>query len=241
MITTTEIAPDIYRISTYIKEIDLQFNQFIIKDSEPLLYHTGMRRMFPLAHEAVSKIIDPSHIRWISFSHFEADECGSLNEWLEAAPLSQAVCSTVGALVNLSDYASRPPRGMAVDEVLNTGKYRFCFRPTPHLPHGWDAGMTFEETNRILFCSDLFLQYGNREALTESDVTDRVRDALVKYQSGPLKDSMPYTSKTEPLLQGLAALKPKILATMHGSSFQGDCEHALYELAQVMREVFGGR
>lgn len=240
MITTTEIAPDIYRISIYIPETNLQFNQFIVKDNEPLLYHTGMRRMFPAIYETISKIIDPSLIRWIGFSHFEADECGSLNEWLKVAPSAQAFCSTVGALVNLSDYACRPSRGMATDEILSTGKYRFRFRPTPHLPHGWDAGMLFEETNRIVFCSDLFLQNGNVEALTESDITDRVRNAMVKYQTGPLMDNIPYTTKTEQLLQELAALKPRMLATMHGSTFMGEGERALRDLALLMKEVLGG-
>lgn len=241
MITITEIAPDIYRLSLYIKEIDLQFNHFLVKDEEPLLYHTGMRRMFPLIHESVSKIIDPSRIRWISFSHFEADECGSLNEWLGIAPSAQAICTTVGAFVNLSDYASRPSRGMATDEILNTGKHRFRFRTTQHLPHGWDAGMIFEETNRILFCSDLLLQNGNGEAMTESDIIGRVRNALMKYQSSPFMDPIPYTPKTDALLQGLAALKPGILATMHGSTFVGEGDRTLHEFTRVIKEVLGAR
>ena len=141
MSTITEIAPDLYRISIYVPEADLQFNHFVVRDDEPLLYHTGMRGMFPLVREAVARIIDPSHIRWIGFSHFEVDECGALNEWLRVAPSAQAVCSVVGALVNLNDFADRAPRGMASDEVLSTGKYRFRFRATPHLPHGWDAGV----------------------------------------------------------------------------------------------------
>jgi flavorubredoxin len=240
MITTTEIVPDIYRISVYIKKIDLQFNQFIVNDNEPLLYHTGMMHIFPLIHESIAKIIDPSKIRWIGFSHFEADECGSLNEWLKIAPSAQAICSPVGALVNLNDYASRPPRGMTAGEVLNTGTYRFHFRPTPHLPHGWDAGMLFEETSKVLFCSDLFLQHGNREALTESDIIDPVRSVLIKYQEGPLRDSIPYTTKTEQFLKELAALKPKVLATMHGSTFVGNGEHALHKFAVVMKEIAEG-
>ncbi|GAB62204.1 MAG: MBL fold metallo-hydrolase [Candidatus Jettenia sp.] len=241
MIKTTEIAPDIYCISIYTPEFNLQFNQFIVKDDEPLLYHTGMRRMFPAIHETLSKIINPSQIRWVGFSHFEADECGSLNEWLKVAPSAQAFCSTVGSLVNLGDYADRPPRGMAKDEIVSTGKYRFRFLPTPHLPHGWDAGMLFEETNQILFCSDLFLQTGNVEAVTGSDIIDRVRNALIKSQTGPLMGAIPYTTKTEQLLREMAALKPKMLATMHGSAFAGEGERAILDLTLLIKEVLGGR
>lgn len=132
----TEIGPDLYRISTYVPEIDLQFNEFLVKDDQPLLFHTGMKAMFPLVRDEVASVIDPSSIRWIGFSHFEADECGSLNEWLQIAPAAQPVCSTVGALVNVNDFATRPARGMTDGEVLNTGKYRFRFLQTPHVPHG---------------------------------------------------------------------------------------------------------
>ena len=240
MSTITEIAPDVYRISLYVPEANLQFNQFVVKDDEPLLYHTGMKGIFPLVREAVARIIEPSQIRWIGFSHFEVDECGSINEWLEVAPSAQAVCSVVGALVNLNDFADRTPRGMTSDEVLSTGKYRFRFRATPHLPHGWDAGMLFEETNRTLLCSDLFHQNGDVEALTESDVVERSRAALLEYQAGPLMDYQPYTRNTERLLNELAALKPKTLATMHGSTFVGDGQRALCDLAVMMRETLGG-
>jgi len=239
--TINEIASDVYRISIYAPEINLQFNHFLIKDDEPLLYHTGMRGMFPLVREAVAKIIEPSQIRWIGASHFEVDEWGALNEWLREAPSAQAVCGVVGAFINLSDFASRPPRGMAKNEALSTGKYRFRFHPTPHLPHGWDAVMLFEETQRTLLCSDLFHQYGNVEALTEADVIARTRQALKESQAGPLMDYMPYTPNTKRLLQELATLKPKTLAAMHGSAFVGDGERALRDLAVVMREVYGER
>ena len=239
MSTITEIAPDVYRISIYVPEANLQFNQFVIKDDEPLLYHTGMKGIFPLVREAVARIIEPSRIRWIGFSHFEVDECGSLNEWLQVAPSAQAVCSVVGALVNLNDFADRCPRGMASDEVLSTGQYRFRFRATPHLPHGWDAGMLFEETNGTLLCSDLFTHNGDVEAMTESDVVGRSRGALLEYQAGPLMDYQPYTPNTERLLNELAVLKPKTLAAMHGSTFVGDGERALHDLAVMMRETLG--
>lgn len=239
MSTITEVAPDVYRISIYLPEVDLQFNQFVVKDDEPLLYHTGMKAIFPTVREAVARIIEPSRIRWIGFSHFEVDECGSLNEWLQVAPSAQAVCGVVGALVNLSDFADRASRGMASDEVLSTGQYRFRFRATPHLPHGWDAGMLFEETNRTLLCSDLFTHNGDVEAVTESDVVGRSRATLLEFQAGPLMDYLPYTPNTERLLNELAALKPKTLAAMHGSTFAGDCERALQDLAVMMRETLG--
>jgi flavorubredoxin len=237
--TTTEIAPDVYRISTYVPMADLQFNQFLVRDDEPLLYHTGMRGVFPVVHEAVRRLLNPRDIRWIGFSHFEVDECGALNEWLEVAPAAQAVCSQVGAAVNLNDFANRPPRGLAADEVFSTGKYRFRFRATPHLPHGWDAGVIFEETQGTLFCSDLFHQNGMVEALTESDVVERSRQALIGYQASFLMDYMPFTPKTEQLLKGLANLRPRTLAAMHGSTFIGDGARALNDLGSVMREVYG--
>jgi flavorubredoxin len=239
MASITEIAPDVHRISILFPEINLQFNHFLVVDEEPLLYHTGMRRMFPEVFEAVKRVIDPAKLRWIGFSHFEVDECGSLNDWLRVAPHSQAVSGVVGSLVNLTDFADRPPRALGADETFGTGRFRFRYRATPHLPHGWDAGVLFEETQRVLFCSDLFSHNGDVEALTESDILGRTRQSLVNFQAGPLMDYMPYTPKTRPLLEGLAALRPRTLATMHGSSFTGDCSKALIELDTVMRETLG--
>lgn len=241
MTTIDEIAPDVYRISIYVDQFDLQFNHFLVKDEEPLLYHAGMRGMFPELLEAVSKLIDPSTIRWISWSHFEVDEVGGLNDWLKVAPRAQAACSLVGALVNLNDFADRPPRGLEKGEIIETGNHRFRFHPTPHLPHGWDAGMLFEETNGTLFCSDLFHQVGKVEPLIESNgLLDRARDAVVGYQSGPLMDYMPYTYNTHRILNELADFKPKTLAIMHGSTFRGDGEEMLRNLDPIYKEVFGG-
>lgn len=234
-----EIAPDLYRISTYAPEIDLQFNQFLIKDDEPLLFHTGMKSLFPSVLEAVSSLIDPSRIRWVGFSHFEADECGSLNEWLQTAPAARPVCSVVGALVSINDFAVRPALGMSDGEVLNTGKHRFRFVQTPHVPHCWEAGLLFEETNGTLLSSDLFHQNGNVEPLTESDVLGRVRQTLVDYQAGPFANYIPYTKHTDGILQKLADLKPQTIAPMHGSAYAGDGERAIRDLAGVMREVLG--
>ncbi|TWT44801.1 Rubredoxin-oxygen oxidoreductase [Phycisphaerae bacterium RAS1] len=235
----TEIAPGVHRISIYQREFNLQFNHFLLLDDEPLLYHTGMRRMFPEVLDAARRLIDPAKLRWIGFSHFEVDECGALNDWLSVAPSAQAISGVVGALVNLADFADRPPRALGADETFSTGRFRFRYRPTPHLPHGWDAGALFEETQRVLLCSDLFTHNGDVEPLTESDILGRTRQSIMEFQAGPLMDYMPYTAKTRPLLEGLSALKPTTLATMHGSSFAGDCARALIELDGVMKETLG--
>ncbi|MBX3372211.1 MAG: hypothetical protein KF817_00100 [Phycisphaeraceae bacterium] len=240
MPSITEIAPSVHRISVYMPEINLQFNHFLVLDEEPLLYHTGMRRMFPAVLDAVRKVIDPARLRWIGFSHFEVDECGSLNDWLKVAPGAQAVSGVVGALVNLTDFADRPPRALNADETFSTGRLRFRYRPTPHLPHGWDAGVLFEETQQVLFCSDLFTHNGDVEAITASDIVGRTRQSMIDFQAGPLMDYMPYTPRTRPLLEGLAALRPKTLATMHGSSFTGDGARALLDLDTVMKETLSG-
>jgi flavorubredoxin len=239
MPAVTEIAPDVYRICTYFPELDLQFNQFLIKDEEPLLFHTGMRALFPVVRDAVATVIDPSKLRWISFSHFEADECGSLNEWFEVAPNAQAACSMVGALVSVNDFTQRPARGMADGETFSTGQYRFRFIQTPHVPHCWEAGLMFEETNGTLLCSDLFHQNGDHEPLTESDVIERARKTLTDYQAGPFANYMPYTKHTDSIMQKLAALKPRTIVPMHGSAYAGDGERAIRDLAVVMREVLG--
>lgn len=239
MTQVNEIAPDVYRISIHMPEIDLQFNHFLIRDDQPLLYHTGMRKMFPQVLEAVATLIKPDRLRWIGFSHFEVDECGALNDWLQAAPEAQPVHGFVGALVNLGDFSSRPIKMLAADELLITGRYRFRFQPTPHLPHGWDAGMLFEETNRTLFCSDLFHQIGNVQPVTETDILDRVGEALRQYQAGPLMDYLPYHTRTRRLLKELSAFQPRTLAIMHGSSYAGDCGRAILDLGEVMRQVLG--
>lgn len=239
MIKVSEIATDVYRISVFVQEINLQFNHFLIKDDEPMLYQAGLKQMFPMVLEAVSKIIPPSQLRWIGFSHFEVDECGALNEWLQVAPNAKAVCSEAGAIVNMADFAIRPAHAMAGNDVLNTGKYSYRFIRTPHLPHGWDAGVLFEETNRTLLCSDLFHQNGNTVDITDKDILGSHKHSMLEYQQGPLMEYTPYTHHTAKLLYSLADLKPKTLATMHGSSFHGDCSEALIDLNVVMKEIWG--
>lgn len=235
----TEIAPDHYVISIYVREFNLRFNHFLIKDDEPLLFHTGMKQMFPLVRDAVARVINPATLRWISFSHFEADECGALNEWLAIAPQAAPACGLVGAAVSVNDFAVRPAHVLAHDEILKTGAYRFRYQQTPHVPHNWEAGLLFEEVTRTLLCSDLFTHEGDVEPMTKTDVVDRAKQALLAGKKGPFADPYPYTPLTEPILQGLADLRPARLALMHGSVFVGDGGQALRDLAIVMREVLG--
>jgi flavorubredoxin len=241
MVQVSEIAPDVYRISVFVSEFNLQFNHFLIKDDEPMLYHAGMKQMFPLVHGAVSKIIDPAKLMWIGFSHFEVDECGALNEWLRVAPNAKPVCSEVGAIVNMGDFSIRPAHAMAGDAILNTGTHRYRFIRTPHLPHGWDAGVLFEETNGTLLCSDLFHQNGNVTDITDKDILGAHKKSMLEYEQGPLMEYTPYTHHTAGILRGLADLKPKTLATMHGSSYSGDCRSALLDLNIIMKEIWGNQ
>lgn len=240
MTTVTEIAPDFYRISTFVAQADLQFNQFLVRDEQPLLFHTGMRGLFPTVSEAVAGLIDPSTIRWIGFSHFEADECGALREWQTLAPNATAVCSFVGKVVSVDDVvAARPAKPLNDGDSIGTGKYRFRFIRTPHLPHCWEAGLLFEETQGTLLSSDLFHQNGDVEPLTSSDVMGRVRQTISDYEQGPFASYMPYTPRTSRLLQKIADLKPRTLATMHGSTFAGDGEQAIKDLDSIMKELLG--
>jgi flavorubredoxin len=235
----SEIAPDVFRFSLYAPEINLQFNYFLVRDEQPLLFTTGYRAGFPALRKAVATVIDPAKIRWVGFSHFESDECGALNLWLDAAPHAVPVCGLVSAMVNVNDFATRPAKSLADGEVLDTGKYRFRFCSTPQLPHGWDAGLLFEETQQILFCSDLFHHEGDVESITDADLTERVHTAMSRMQASPLANYIPYSSSTDAALKKLAALNPRTLAIMHGSSFTGDGAGALRGLALIMRDVLG--
>jgi len=235
----TEIASDVYRISTFHPEYRIQFNQFLIKDDEPFMMHTGFKKMFPITLAGVATIIDPAKLRWIGFSHFESDECGALNELLEVAPRAQAVCSIVGAMVTVNDFADRPPRALNDNEVLEIGSRRLRFLATPHVPHAWDAGLFFEETERTFLCSDLFFHPADPEPLIESGVVDRARESMMAAVTSPLAKEMPYTPYTESTFQRLAALEPQTLALMHGSSFHGDGRQAILDLANVVKETFG--
>ena len=239
MAVISEIAPNIFRISIFAQMGNLQFNHFLVKDDEPLLFHTGLRRMHAEIRDAASKLINVSELRHISFSHFESDECGSLNEWLAASPNADVICSQVGAVVMVNDFIGRESRALTDGGTFATGKYHFRYCQTPHLPHGWDAGVLFEETQKTLFCSDLFHQVGDVEPLTSADVVGRSHQALKEYQAGILAAYVPYTPLTAQNLKKLAALEPKTLAIMHGSSFTGDCVRALDDLDVALRDLFG--
>lgn len=239
--TVTEIAPQTFRISTFNSDFGIQFNQFVIADDEPFLMHTGFRKMFPTTLAAVRSILDPATLRWIGFSHFEPDECGALNEWLAVAPRAQGLCGFVGMTVMQQDFADRPSRPLADGEVLPIGRHRLRFLSTPHLPHGWDAGLFFDETERTLFCSDLFFQPGDPAPLIEAGVVEQARAAIEFGLEGPMAHDVPYTSHTDPMLQRLAALAPRTLAIMHGSSFRGDGGRALRDLAVILAELLGGK
>ena len=238
MTVIDEIAPDLFRLCIYVPEFDMQFNHFLVRDEEPLLFHTGLRSMFPLLRDAVAKLIDPATLRHIGWSHFESDECGALNHWLEIAPNAEPVCTMVGKLVTVDDFSNRPARGMTPGDVFSTGKYRYRFYPSPHIPHGWDAGVLFEETRKTLFCSDLFHHFGDTAAVTTNDLIDPTGHAMQRLQQGPLAGYMPYTRQTEGVLRSLAALAPETLAVMHGSSYVGACNRLLTDLAGVIREHF---
>ncbi len=224
----TEVAPDLYRLSTFVREVEpggLVFNQFLIRGEEPLLFHTGMRALFPLVREAVAKLMSPETLRWISFGHYEADECGSMNEWLAIAPRAQIAHGMTGVGVSLNDQADRAPRVLADGDVLDLGGKRARYLDTPHVPHGWEAGLIYEETTGALLCGDLFTQYGEAPAWTDRDIVGPAiaGEDIARYSA--LNPGMGAT------LRRLAALKPRTLALMHGPAFQGDCEAALIALA----------
>jgi flavorubredoxin len=238
MTAIDEIAPDLFRLSVYVPDLDMQFNHFLVRDQEPLLFHAGLRSMFPALRDVVATLIDPKTLRHVVWSHFESDECGALNDWLALAPQATGVCTLVGKIVNVDDFAIRPARGMTPDDVLSTGKYRYRFYRSPHIPHGWDAGVLFEETSRTLFCSDLFHHFGDVAPITTSDLIGPTRQAMQQMQQGPLSGYMPYTRQTEAVLRSLVELRPQTLAVMHGSSYSGACDRMLGDLAGVIKENF---
>ena len=240
MTDINEIAPGLYRISTFVEEFELAFNQYLFVDDQPLLYHAGMRGMFPAIRDAIATVMDPADLRWVGASHFESDEVGGLNEWLSLAPSAQAVCTKICAMVNLADYAIRPPHPLGLKDWLKTGRFNFRMRHTAQLPHGWDAGMLFEETTGVLLCSDLFHHNGPAEPLVKGDPLPGAHKALTEYQAGPLRNYMPYTPQTRKHLEKLAEFAPATLAAMHGPAFVCDGREALLGLADVMDDVLGG-
>jgi len=229
-----EIASDIYRINTPVRLPDglgFNFNQYLIDDEAPLLFHTGPRRMFPLVQEAVARLIPLDRLRYVGFSHFEADECGALNEWLAAAPRAEPLCGRIGAIVCVNDVADRPARALADGETLALGRRTVRWFDTPHMPHGWDCGLMMETSTRTFLCGDLFTQGGPGETpLTESDILG---------PSEAFRGSMDYFAHSpdaQGILERLALERPETLACMHGSAYRGDGAALLRGLAQRLAE-----
>lgn len=224
----TEIADGIYRISTFVPDVTpdgFTFNQFLLAADEPLLFHAGHRGMFPLVAEAVATVLPVETLRWLSFGHVEADECGAMNMWLATAPHSEVAFGALGCDVSLNDLCDRPPRALAEGEVLDLGGKRVRQISTPHVPHGWEAQVLFEETTGTLLCGDLFTNSGRGPAITSDDVVGPALATEGMFHATALS---PHTGA---VLRSLGDLRPATLAVMHGSSFQGDCRQALYDLA----------
>lgn len=221
----TEIADKIYHLSTYIEPADLRFNQVLIDAEEPLLFHTGMKSLFPLVSAAVSKVMPLKKLRWISYGHFEADECGAMNDWLAQAPQACVAVGETACMLSANDQAIRPPRAVADNETFDLGGKRVRFLQTPHVPHCWDAGLVFEETTKTFLCGDLFTQAGNAPAKTEGDILGPAFSTEDFYLATSL------TPATAPTIRRLAELAPATLALMHGPAYSGNAKAALLELA----------
>jgi flavorubredoxin len=229
--TTDEIADGVFRLSTWIPDVSPEgftFNQFLVRgDEDALLFHTGPRMMYPLVSGAVAAILPVESLRWVSFGHVEADECASMNLWLEAAPECEVAFGALGCDISLNDMCDRPPRVLQEGEVVDLGGKRLRQISTPHVPHGWEAQVLFEETSGTLLCGDLFSQVGAPPALTTDDLVDPAVVAEEMFHATAL------TPQTAPTLRALGDLGPTTLAVMHGSSFQGDGRKALYGLADA--------
>ena len=226
-----EIANGIYRISTAVPPSVIPggftFNQYLIADDSPLLYHTGPRKMFPLVRAAIASVIPVESLRYIGFSHYESDECGSLNEFLEQAPKAEPLCSNIAKMVSVDDIASRPARALSDGEELSLGSHIVRWIDTPHLPHAWECGHLFESSTKTLFCGDLFTQGGHEhEPLTTQDILET---------SEAMRSGLDYFSQTRQvreLTEKLAATSPRVLACMHGAAWQGDGATLLLQLAE---------
>jgi len=226
-----EIADGIFRINTPFPQIPggFSFNQFLVADDEPVLFHTGGRGLFPLVREAIDRVLPVERLRWISFSHVESDECGALNQFLAVAPNAAPLCSRVAAMVSVNDVADRPARAMADGETLRLGKHALRWIDTPHMPHGWECGLLMETTTGTLLCGDLFTQGGAGEVpVTEGDILGPSEGFRAHM------DYYTHTPNTRALLERLAREKPATLACMHGSAWRGDGAKLLGALADAL-------
>ncbi len=220
-----EVTSGIYRLSTYMGEADFTFNQYLINAAQPLLFHCGMRGLFPLISAGLKEVMPLDRLRWISFGHWEADEAGAMNDWLEAAPHAQVAVGTIGCMLSVNDLAVRAPRALEDNEVVDLGGKRARYLATPHVPHCWDAGVVYEETTQTLFCGDLFTRMGSSPAVSEDDPIAPALAAEDVFGATAL------TPNTAPTIRRLAALKPAVLALMHGPAFLGNGKQALLDLA----------
>lgn len=221
-----EIAPDIYRLSTYVDPADLVFNQYLVVAEQPLLFHCGGRQLFPLVSAAVERVMPVQRLRWISFGHVESDECGSMNDWLDRAPHAQVAHGVLGVTISLTDLADRPPRMLANGEVLDLGGKRVRWIDTSHVPHGWESGLLCEKETGTLFCGDLFTVTGRQPALSETDPVGPAMAAEDRFHATAL------TPDTAATIRGLANEAPTRLALMHGPTYSGDTVAALNGLAE---------
>jgi flavorubredoxin len=226
-----EVADRIHRISTYVPDADFTFNQYLIAADEPLLFHTGFRSLFPLVSEAVGRVVPVERLRWITFGHVEGDEAGSMNQWLAAAPHATVAHGAMACAVQVNDLADRPPRPLADGEVIDLGSHRVRNVDTPHVPHGWDAHVLYEETTGTLFCGDLFTAMGAHEVSTDGDIVEPAIAAETVFKATSL------TPATAPTIRGLADLDVKTLALMHGPAFTGDSAKALRALADAYERL----
>ena len=221
----TEVAPAIHQLTTYVEAADFSFNQYLIAADEPLLFHTGGRQLFPLVAGAVASVLPVEQLRWISFGHVESDECGAMNDFLAAAPEATVAQSVIGCIVQLNDIADRPPRPLVDGEVLDLGSHRVRWIDTPHVPHGWETGVLYEETTRTLFCGDLFTRTGAYPAITSEDIVEPAQAGEDLFRASSLAPA------SGPTVRRLAELEIDTLALMHGPAFTGDCRAALLALA----------
>ncbi|WP_048468583.1 hypothetical protein [Mycolicibacterium chlorophenolicum] len=225
-----EIAPGIFRMSTWVPDITehgFTFNQFLLTGDEPFLFHTGQRQLFPLVSAAIKRVIPLEKLRWISFGHIEADECGAMNLFLDAAPNAEVIHGPLACMLSLTDMCDRPPVTASVEPgaLHDIGGHRLQFIPTPHVPHNWEAGLWFDETTSTLFAGDLFTHAGKCAAITDSDCVAPALDAEGLFHATGL------TTNLESTLHQLAELDPITLALMHGASYQGDGAGQLRALA----------
>lgn len=220
-----EVGDGIYQLATHLEDIDFGVNQYLVVGDEPLLFHAGMRSMFPSLAEAVARLVPVETLRWVAVGHLEADECGAMNAWLAAAPGATVVQGEVGCMVSFEDLADRRPRALRDGEVLDVGGHRLRWIDTPHLPHAWEAGLLYDEPTRTLFCGDLFTQGGRYPASTGADIVEAA------VADGDEMRSLSLAPTSGALLRGLAALEIDALAPMHGPVFTGDANEALRALA----------